>query len=434
MVRVPDVEIPVAADVDVVVAGGGPAGFAAGIAAAREGADTLIVEATGCLGGQATSGLVGPFMPTFGMEGIYTELCERMDKLGGLKDERRFDAEVMKYVTMLMVEESGARQLLFTVTEDPLVEGNRVTGVVIVNKAGRAAVRSKILIDCTGDGDVAFQAGAESEKGREDGKLQASSLWLQIAGVDEAALEAGRGEYTEHAAEYARAERKAGRLNLPEHVCPGMIWKGSTLAPGEYGVNIDTTVDTDGTDPWSLTAGMNESRKRVFEVMEFFRKYLPGGKECHLQKTGSIFGIRETRRFRGVDTVTGQDVVDGRKRDDGICRASFFLDLHDGEIQWHKQMEEKYGRTTPPEGDWYEIPYGCLVPAKKDGLLLAGRNISSDRDANGSLRVMPTCMALGQAAGTAAAICAEEGSQPRELPASRVQAALRERYGVTMAR
>lgn len=424
--------VRVVADVDVVVAGGGPAGLAASAAAAREGADTLLVEATGCLGGQGTSGLVGPFMPTFGTEGIYTELCERMDKLGGLKDERKFDAEIMKYVAMLMVEESGARQLLFTMTEDPLVEGDRVTGITIVNKAGRVAVRSKILIDCTGDGDVAAQAGAEFEKGREDGKLQASSLWLQIGGIDEAALEAGQKEYMEHAEEWTQAERKAGRLNLPGHVYPRMIWKGSTLAPGQYGVNIDTTVDTDGTDPWSLTAGMNESRKRVFEVIEFFRKYLPGAKQCYLEKTGSIFGIRETRRFKGVGTVTGQDVVDGRKRDDGICRASFFLDLHDGEVKWHKQMEEKYGRTSPPEDDWYEIPYGCLVPAKKDGLLLAGRHISSDRDANGSLRIMPTCMALGQAAGVAAAICVAEGSQPRELPASRVQAVLKEKYGVTI--
>ncbi len=421
------------ADVDVMVAGGGPAGLAAATAAAREGADTLLVEATGCLGGQGTSGLVGPFMSTFGTEGIYTELCERMDKLGGLKDERKFNAEIMKYVAMLIVEESGARQLLFTMTEDPLVEGDRVTGIMMANKAGRVAVRSKILIDCTGDGDVAAQAGAEFEKGREDGKLQASSLWLQIGGIDEAAIEAGKKDYMEHAEEWAQAERKAGRLNLPGYVYPRMIWKGSTLAPGQYGVNIDTTVDTDGTDPWSLTAGMNESRKRVFEVIEFFRKYLPGAKQCYLEKTGSIFGIRETRRFKGISTVTGQDVVDGRKRDDGICRASFFLDLHDGEMQWHKHMEEKYGRTTPPEGDWYEIPYGCLVPAKKDGLLLAGRHISSDRDANGSLRIMPTCMALGQAAGVAAAICVAEGSQPRELPASRVQAVLKEKYGVTMA-
>lgn len=421
------------ADVDVAVAGGGPAGFAAAVAAAREGAKTLIVEATGCLGGQGTGGLVGPFMSTLGTEGIYDEVRKRLKDRGALQNETRFDAEILKGVLQDLVEEAGARQLLFAVVGDALQDEDRVTGFLAVTKGGLGAVRAKVTVDCTGDGDVAAFAGAGFEKGREDGRLQCSTLFFNIAGVDEREFQAGWEEYSRHCREYAKREREAGRLHLPNHTVPGMVWKGSTLAPAEYSVNLDTAVQVDGTEPWQLSDAMNSSRRMVFESVEFFRKYLPGGANCRVSKTGALFGIRETRRFRGLERVTGQDVVSGRKRSDAICRASFYLDLHDAEMEHDTNMRNKYGRLTPPEGDWYEIPYGCMVPVKKDGLLVAGRCVSSDRDANGSLRIMPTCMALGQAAGAAAALCAREGLQPRQVPVRRLQEILRSRYGLVLA-
>lgn len=445
--ELPSEKVPVLAEVDVAVAGGGPAGFAAAVAAAREGARTLLVEATGCLGGQGTNGLVGPFMATAGTEGVFDELRHRLAELGGLgwgsykgfAGRLAFDAEVLKYAMQLMCEESGAAQLLFATVEKPLTMAGRVSGLVTVTKGGRGVVRAGIVVDATGDGDVAAAAGAAFDKGREDGHIQASSLFMQIGGVDDAAMTAGKKEYGANCLKYARIEREAGRLNLAPYVNMGLVWKGSTLGPGQYSVNVDTSVGRDCTDPTELTTANNESRHRAFEVLAFFRKYLPGAANCYIEKTGSIFGVRETRRLRGLATVSGHDVVNGTKREDGICRASFFLDLHDGDAdargRLHENMRQKYGpRITPPEGDWYEIPYGSLVPESVNGLLVAGRCISSDRDANGSLRIMPTCMATGQAAGIAAAISAREGVEPRSLPTGKVQAVLRGKYGVMLAR
>jgi hypothetical protein len=131
-------------------------------------------------------------------------------------------------------------------------------------------------------------------------------------------------------------------------------------------------------------------------------------------------------------TLTGRDVIEGRKRKDGICRGSFFLDLHDR--NGTQDIKARYGRNSPPDGDWYEIPYGCLVPAEIDGLLLAGRCISSDRDANGSLRVQPTCMALGQAAGVAAAMCVEEGIQPRQIAVEKIREVLKSKFSFTLGK
>jgi hypothetical protein len=363
---------------------------------------------------------------------IAPTVAKRPNLEEGLKEGRAFDAEMVKYLMQVMVEESGARQLLYTTVEDALCDGGAVTGAIIVNKAGRSAVTSKVLVDCTGDGDVAARSGAAFEKGREDGHLQASTLWLEIGGVDEEAFYSGFEEYLSKAPEYLKTERATGHLHLPpECGPPSLVWKGSTLEPGHFSVNFDTILEIDATNPWELTRGTNESRHGIFEMVDFFRKHLPGGKDCFVAKTGTSFGARETRRLRGTATITGQEVVDGRKRPDGICRASFAVDLHDYPDRWPRSPLLGRG---PKEGDWYEIPYGCLVPETVDGLLLAGRCISSDRHANGSLRVMVTCMATGQAAGTAAALCVKDAIKPRALDVNRLRRILKERFGVDTAR
>ncbi len=423
---------------DVIVAGGGPAGFAASLAAARQGAKTLLVEATGCIGGQATSGLVGPFMTTYGSEGVYQELLKRMAAFGGWKQNYHvcFDAEILKYCMQIMLEEAGVQQLLFTMTADALVQDNRVQGIQIVNKGGLQKIHALQVIDCTGDGDVAASAGAEYEKGDEDNKMQAVSLFFTIGGVDDKVYtQEAYMKYRDICREVCPVEQKFGNFNLPAYAMPMMVYKGSTLNPGEYSVNVDMVTGIDGTDPWQLTKAMNESRKRVFETVSFLQKYLPGGRNCFLTKTASILGVRETRRFKGLESVCGQDVVDGHKRTDAIARASFFLDLHDkgwsddeNSIGGPNVVRKFGGKNAPPENDWYDIPYGALIPKEHNGLLLAGRCVSSDRYANGSLRVMPTCMALGQAAGIAASLCVQNGIEARALAVEKVQKLLRENY------
>lgn len=261
----PEAKVPVAADVDVLVCGGGPAGFAAAVAAARQGADTLIVEQTGCLGGMATSGLVGSFERTVGREGIFTETMRRLSALGAAQGDA-FEAEHVKYVMMLMAEEAGAKTLLFTFVEDTLAEGNRVNGVIVANKSGRQAIRAKVTIDATGDADVAFRAGAECEKGRADGHLQACSLMFRLGGVDEARLAAGAKAFTEKSPDLTARARAAGEIHLPEYVYRLYFGnKGSTIRPSQVSVNLDTVAGVDATDAQALSDAMNASRKRVFE-------------------------------------------------------------------------------------------------------------------------------------------------------------------------
>jgi len=428
--QIPAREVPVLADVDVAVAGGGPAGFAAAVAAARQGARTIVIDAAAYLGGQATGGLLNVWQRTAGTEGVFDELRSRLRTLGGLRDDWLHDPEMTKYAMQQMVEQAGAEQLLCAQACEALAEDSRVTGVLVACKANLAAVRAKVVIDATGDGDIAASAGAAFELGGEGGRFQAATLYLEHAGLDVAAWEAGREEYRGRYDEVMEAERRAGRMHLPAHTGPYGPG-GPCMAPGLYRMNLDTAMNVDATDPRQLTDAINASRHRVFEAMAFLRKYCPGAANIRLVATGAQFGVRESRRFRGLASVSGEDVIAARKRRDGICRASFYLDLHDGKPAAEKRRARAEDK--PPAGDWYEIPYGCLVPEAVDGLLIAGRCVSSDRRANGSLRIMPTCMALGQAAGVAAALCAAEGTRPRDLPPARVQHVLRENYGVRMA-
>ena len=432
----PEARVPVAADVDVLVCGGGPAGFAAAVAAARQGADTLIVEQPGCLGGMATSGLVGGFERTVGREGIFTEVMTRLAQMGAAHRTPlgvdNFEAEQVKYVMMLMAEEAGAKSLLFTFVEDAIVEGNKVRGVIVANKSGRQAVRAKVVIDATGDADVAFRAGVDCEKGRADGHMQACSLMFRLGGIDEKKLAEGMKEFTDKSPDLTVRARAAGEVHLPDYVYRVYFGgKGSTIRESQASVNIDTIIGVDATDAQEVTEAMNLSRKRVFELVEFYRKHVAGAENCYLLDTGALLGVRETRRIVGVSTVTVEDVLSARKLADGICRASFFIDLHDG--QWPRLTPEVRRMLWPPNRDWYEIPYGCLVPKKVDGLLVAGRCISSERLANGSLRIMPTCMGVGQAAGVAAQLCAARSVEPRNADVEKVRAILRKDFGVQLS-
>ena len=435
-ITLPAAKLPVTADVDVLVCGGGPAGFGAAVAAARQGANTLIVEQTGCLGGLATSGLVGGMERTVGREGVYTEMMQRLKDMGAAGGSatavESFEAEHLKYVAMLMAEEAAAKTLLFTFVEGPLLDAGRVQGAIIVNKSGRQAIRAKITIDATGDADVAFRAGVECEKGRPDGHLQAANLMFRIGGIDETKYAQGAGELSKRIEALTAEARAAGEIHLPEHLHRVYFGgKGSTVRPSQMSVNIDMVTGVDATDAEELADAMNACRKAVFELVEFYRRHVPGAEGCYLIDTAALLGVRETRRIVGMSALTAEDVVSGRKFSDGICRASFFLDLHDGQLP--RLTPEVRKLLWPPEGDWCEIPYGCLVPKSVDGLLVAGRCISTDRLANGAIRIMPTCMVMGQAAGVAAQLCASRGVEPRAADVSQVRATLREAFGVQLS-
>lgn len=396
-------------DFDVVVCGGGPAGFGAAVNAARNGAKTLLVDQGNCLGGTATARLVTEFAKTAGRNGgIFNELIECAEKMGGIDRNSEFqsvyvvfDPELIKYVMQEVCEEAGVTILFHTFAESAILENGTVKGINIVNKSGRQEIRAKVVIDCTGDGDIAVSAGARSEKGdSETHKMQALTLRIRIGGVSML-----KDLDWKKVNEKFEDERKKGNAKFPYYVTKWLD-AGARGLHEERTFNLDMVTGADATDAFQLSRAEIEARKRVWEFIKFARENIPGWENSYIIDTGSHIGVRETRRIMGKYILTEQDVKNGKKFEDGISRASFSMDLHDPcEVapNWEKLEEHVRSKSCPP-GDFYEIPYRCLLPENLSGILVAGRCISTDRKAGGSIRIMNTCMNTGEAAGLAAAI------------------------------
>lgn len=429
----PNREIPVVDEVDVLVVGGGPAGVGAALAAARLGAKTLIVEQFNCLGGVATSGGHNHFS-------LFTS-WDRFDEriVGGVADEMRqrllkdgyatyrggcldFDLEGLKLTLDRMAAESKVDVLYYTFYCDTLREGDSVTGGIVQNKSGRQAILAHRVVDCTGDGDAAFHAGAAFEQGRpQDGRCQPGTLMFTIAGVDWPRVAAWRTSYwMEDAWLKAQAD---GIMEPFQSVIMG-FWHTDAL-PDQVGVNMTHLVDVDTTNARHLTQGTIEGRRQAHHLVEVFRKVVPGMEKCYLISTAPALGLRESRRIKGLVTLTAEDVMKQREWPDAVCYGSFYIDIHNpagpgmGSQTWY-----------PPKGFRYQIPYGVTVPARVDNLLVAGRCISADHVALGSTRVMATCMALGEAAGTAALLSLHEEVPPRETDTQRLRDQLRSQGAV----
>jgi len=427
-VRIPERTIPVRGEYDVIVAGGGPAGIAAATAAAREGARTLLVEQLAFLGGMASAGLIRTFMDTPGGK-VFNDIVRDLTHLGAahaLPNGRiQFDGEAFKAVALKALRRAGADVLLMTCVEGAYLQDGRPAGLVILNKGGPCVVRARVLIDATGDGDVAASAGADYEKGDPGhGRMQHVSFKYRIDGVDPA-----RGEtVAQHLDRLRRAAAEArgrGELVAPCDLEIPPADHFPFYADGRLDTGQLSIRNVDGTDPAAVSRTLQECLLAAHQVAQFCRKHVPGFEKCRVSRTQALLGVRETRRIMGRYILTADDVVSARKFEDGIARACFFLDLHDSPFPPAMPLTHDYKKETrPPEGDWYEIPYRCLVPKRIEGLLTAGRCISSDRVANGSLRVMPTCMFTGEAAGTAAALAVRNGVLPHDLEGALVRQAL----------
>jgi hypothetical protein len=351
--------------------------------------------------------------------GLAMELCRRGEEHGygeivGCNYD--YEVEAMKRDLDAWAAEVQLGVRYHTLGVQPLLDGERIAGVLMESKSGREAVRARQVVDCSGDADIAFRAGAPCEKGRpSDGRMQPCTLMFRIEGVDWERLQAFRGGDWKLQHVWKQAIDNGDMDPFQTEV---MGFWYTRFRPTQMGVNFTNITDCDATNTEHLTRATIEGRRQAAVLVNVFRRYLPGCEACYLLDTAQYLGVRETRRIVGQYTLTVEDVLRARKFDDGVAKGSFFVDIHAPTgtgLHEPRYMER---------GTHYDIPYGCLVPQGVENLLVAGRCISATHEALGSTRVMFQCMALGEAAGTAAAICAAEDTSPHSLDPQRLCKAL----------
>lgn len=417
---------------DIVVAGGGPAGIAAALAAARMGMKTLVLEQFNCLGGIATAGGHGHISKydEHGtgrriVGGIADEIAERLVKDGaGFRNSHGvwFEIEGLKYLLERMAAECGLDVLYHSLCTDALVEDGAVTGIVAYNKGGRTVIRARRVVDATGDGDVAFRAGCPWEMGRpSDGKCQPATLMFTIGGVDWPKVEAWRTSYA--MTEVWQKAQANGDMEPFQTTIMGWWW--TPTRPDQVGVNFTHIIHVDATKAEDLTRATIEGRRQAYRTIDVYRKYVPGMEKCYMVSTPNTVGIRESRRIMGEYVISEEDVKNQASFPDSTGYGSFFIDVHhiDG-----PGMDPSVWR--PPSGFKYQIPYRALIPKGVENLLVCGRCLSCTHLALGSLRVMAQCMVTGEAAGTAAALSISEGMTPRRLAVPLLQRTLRANRGI----
>lgn len=393
---------------DVMVGGGGPGGICAAVSAARNGADTLLVERYCYLGGMATAGLVFPFMTRFAggkriIDGVFQEIIERLDAKGGYGGQDRpymFNAELLKIVADEICLDSGVRLLLHTSVISSKMADGRIEEVVISNKSGEASAKAAMYIDATGDADLAYLSGAPCEKGRaSDGLTQPMTLNFRMANVD-----IDRMPDHKTIDELYLKARAEGRVDCPRND----VLLFAAMRPREVHFNTTRIICRDGTNAEDLTQAEIDSRRQMMQIVKWIKSDVPGFENAYLQTSAEQIGIRESRRVMGEYVMTAEDIRTARKFEDCIARGSYPVDIHDPK-GGGTQMESL------KPGESYDIPYRSIVPKAIDNLLIAGRPISSTHEAHSATRIMPIAAAIGEAAGAAAALCVKQGTIPRKL-------------------
>lgn len=417
--------LPVKYDVDVFVAGGGPAGVAAAVAAARNGASVFLAENGGAFGGAAVQSLVPAFMQftdgvNFVADGIGREVYNYI-KSNAYNEYKKYcpdsiPVEILKLCYDKMLTEAGVSFEFFTRVADAVTEGGSICYAVCAAKGNNFAVRAKVYIDCTGDGDLAAFAGAGFEKGDEHGEMMAATLcaiwnnidWKNVVRPDSRRLDDAFNDNV--------------FTNEDRHL-PG-IWP---ISDSTGGSNAGHVYDIDGTVSDSLTRGMIEGRKQLLEYRKYYKEYLSGYENSEPVISASLLGIRETRRITGDYLLNINDFLDRAVFDDEIGRYSYPIDIHSGKNSkaGYDEYEKKFAELRYKPGESYGIPYRSLTVKGINNLLTAGRCISADRSMQASVRVMPCCFITGQAAGAAAAL-SKNTADVRKLDIRQLQSVLKE--------
>lgn len=430
-------ELRVIAEPDVLVVGGGSAGIMAACAAARAGASTVLLEAYGCLGGTLTLVTLGGFCGTHAVidderlgrvvGGLYLEFEERLAACDAILPPRRhgriigvpYDSVAVKRVADEMTAAHGVRVMLHTWAAAVQTEGPRVHAVIVENKGGRSAILPRVVIDCSGDGDVAARAGAGFELGL-DGETQYGSAMFRLGGVDTArAMQLSRAEIRACLERAVADGYPLPRVSTGVHLNPieGVAHLNVTKLGNAQGAPFNLV------DPEDLGEAEREGRRQVRMYEEAFRKYVPGFARSRVIDIGARVGVRETRLVHGDAILTEEHVRACAKPADRVACSSWPLETHGRGPVTHWEFL--------PDGDYYGIPWGCLVVKGFDNLLVAGRNLSASHAAQASARVAGPCMAMGEAAGTGAAASLTAGGDVRAVRVDALQATL-EHHGAIL--
>lgn len=437
---------------DVLVVGGSLAGISAAYGAAKTGAKVILAERMGFLGGESTASLCTILMsyytqhpkePSSGsmrlfpedygdgkqvIGGVYTLMIDRLVAAGGAiqpSAETGFtltiDPEVFKMVALDLLEETGVR-LMFYSTASSVVssDGHTVDGVVFESASGPLVINAKMVVDCTGDGDVAAAAGAPYELGRkQDGYTQPITLYFLMGGFNREGFAKYVREHPDDWCdcfglwELVKEAQKAGELSLHRE---NILMFGSTRFDR---VVVDSTrvSKVNGTDVWDLTSAEVDNFRQMHELARFFKKYVPGFERSYIEQSGPSLYVRESRRIMGEYVLTSEDILAGRKFNDVVACGAYCIDIHNpaGSGTWVQHL---------PPGMYYDIPLRCLIPRNLENMLVADRCISGTHKAQGSFRIMPIGSATGHAAGVCAALCVRQGTVPRRIDVREVQKAL----------
>ncbi len=423
-------DIEIIENVDVIVAGAGPAGICAAVAAARQGASVLLIERYGAVGGNLTLGNVSPILGRTSQGTMYYEVIEMLSAQhkDELKVETRngreihIDSEEAKGILINFLYENNVKLMLQTTICDVIKEDNVLTGLIVTTPCGLKAVIAKRIIDATGDGTVAYLSGCEYKIGREsDGKTQPVTLEFTINNVDESCAITcfgGSDPVTlpngKKYSEFCKECEQNGIL--PKNV--SIVRLHRTFYSGERNVNATQMNDINGLDAADLYKAEVELRSQIDCVVDFLRKFVPGYENCMLKTTADTLGVRETRRIMGEYVMCDDDVEQGNQYDDAVVHNAWFLiDIHNpsggGQAEGHSKIAKPY-----------DIRYGALVQKNVENLLTAGRCISGTHRAHASYRVMAICMATGEAAGIAAALSIKEKVAPRNLRPCKIRSVL----------
>lgn len=419
-------EIPVIAETDVLVIGGGPGGVCAGVMAARQGVRTLLVERYGCLGGMAVFGEVTPLMRNHvGNKAldrpVYVDWCRKMweYRSGEIQKKLPFSEEeaagrISKDEAMLAMEDlllDAKAELLYHHTlVDVVMEQDRIACAVFHSKSGFCAVRAEVFIDSTGDGDLAVMANCPYEFGNEEGFCQPMTTCFKLSGVDRSRMPDRPGIN----ALYDEA-RAAGKVQCPrENV---LFFLG--LEDDVVHFNTTRIIRKNAVDGRELSEAEIEGRRQVRQIVDFLRSSVPGFEQARIHSIAHHVGVRESRRILGLVYQTAEDFKCAAKFPDGVVKANYPIDIHNpsgsGTVMSHMAS-----------GEWYEIRYGALVPRNSANLLMGCRAISLDHALHSSARVMPPVCSIGQAAGMAAALCVKKNCTPAELDGAEVRRHLAE--------